>query len=186
MDQRPNPVSSASGSPCRHCSTSTRTSCGPSYGSPAQHAPGPRRSRPYIRTAGPSPATPGATSSSAEREIGILADKAQAGVTVRICLGEPDSPHIAERGAEEGIDDAMGAKIRNALTCTARCSTSRRPCSPPPNCPLQLALPRRRPTTGQPTRIRHSSRPTTGLPPPTTRWRRHARQVSPQLRVHLG
>jgi transcriptional regulator with XRE-family HTH domain len=70
---------------------------------------------------------------SAEREIGILAysalflaedagilrilaDKGHTGITVRIALGDPDSPHVAERGAEEGIGDAMPAKIRNALT----------------------------------------------------------------------
>jgi transcriptional regulator with XRE-family HTH domain len=68
----------------------------------------------------------------AEREIGVLVysgffladdagmvrllgDKANAGVAVRILLGDPDSPHVAERGAEEGIDAAMAAKIRNAL-----------------------------------------------------------------------
>jgi transcriptional regulator with XRE-family HTH domain len=45
----------------------------------------------------------------------ILADKGRAGVTVRIALGDPESPHVAERGEEEGIGDAMPAKIRNAL-----------------------------------------------------------------------
>ncbi|NLT55292.1 MAG: XRE family transcriptional regulator [Actinomycetales bacterium] len=69
---------------------------------------------------------------SAESEIGILAysgffladdgglrslllDKAAAGVRVRLLLGDPDSPEVAERGTEEGIDDAMPAKVRNAL-----------------------------------------------------------------------
>lgn len=69
---------------------------------------------------------------SAEHEIGILADsalflaedteilhvlanKGRTGVTVRIALSDPDSPHVAERGVEEGIYDAMPAKIRNAL-----------------------------------------------------------------------
>jgi transcriptional regulator with XRE-family HTH domain len=46
----------------------------------------------------------------------ILADKGHAGVTVRMALGDPDGPHAAERGEEEGIGDAMPAKIRNALT----------------------------------------------------------------------
>jgi transcriptional regulator with XRE-family HTH domain len=46
----------------------------------------------------------------------ILADKGRTGVTVRIALGDPDGPHAAERGEEEGIGDAMPAKIRNALT----------------------------------------------------------------------
>src|SRR5918992_4877988 len=68
----------------------------------------------------------------AEREIGVLvyaglflsedtgvqrtfAEKARAGVRVRILLGDPASPQVSERGADEGIDDAMAAKIRNAL-----------------------------------------------------------------------
>jgi transcriptional regulator with XRE-family HTH domain len=46
----------------------------------------------------------------------ILADKGRARVTVRIALGDPDGPNVAERGEEEGIGDAMAAKIRNALT----------------------------------------------------------------------
>jgi hypothetical protein len=46
----------------------------------------------------------------------IVADKGRTGVTVRIALGDPDGPHAAERGEEEGIGDAMPAKIRNALT----------------------------------------------------------------------
>lgn len=44
-----------------------------------------------------------------------MAEKGRAGVTVRITLGDPDGPHATERG-EEGIGDAMAAKIRNALT----------------------------------------------------------------------
>lgn len=69
---------------------------------------------------------------SAEQEIGVLAysalflaedagllcvlvNKARAGVRVRIALGDPDSPCVAERGREEGIGDAMPAKVRNAL-----------------------------------------------------------------------
>ena len=49
------------------------------------------------------------------RLLGILAEKARAGVRVRIALGDPDSSHVAERGTEEGIGDAMPAKVRNAL-----------------------------------------------------------------------
>jgi hypothetical protein len=47
---------------------------------------------------------------------GILADRGRVGVTVRIALGDPDSPQFIQRGKEEGIGDAMPAKIRNALT----------------------------------------------------------------------
>ena len=70
---------------------------------------------------------------SAQREIGLLANsglflaknacvleifarKAGAGVSLRIALGDPDSPHVAEREAEEGIGEGMAAKIRNALS----------------------------------------------------------------------
>jgi transcriptional regulator with XRE-family HTH domain len=47
--------------------------------------------------------------------LGILADKGRAGVAVRIALGDPDSPHVAERGQDGGIGEAIPAKIRNAL-----------------------------------------------------------------------
>lgn len=69
---------------------------------------------------------------SAEREIGVLVygglflaedprilrlwrEKARSGVKVRILLGDPDCPQVAQRGAEEGIDEAIAAKIRNVL-----------------------------------------------------------------------
>jgi transcriptional regulator with XRE-family HTH domain len=68
----------------------------------------------------------------AKREIGILVyvglflaedngvrrlfrEKAEAGVRVRILLGDPDSPQVAQRGEDEGIDDAVASKVRNAL-----------------------------------------------------------------------
>jgi transcriptional regulator with XRE-family HTH domain len=45
----------------------------------------------------------------------VLREKADAGTTVRILLGDPASESVAQRGADEGIDDTMAAKIRNAL-----------------------------------------------------------------------
>ncbi|MBW6432407.1 helix-turn-helix domain-containing protein [Actinoplanes hulinensis] len=45
----------------------------------------------------------------------VLREKADAGVPVRILLGDPNSESVAQRGADEGVDDAMAAKIRNAL-----------------------------------------------------------------------
>jgi transcriptional regulator with XRE-family HTH domain len=45
----------------------------------------------------------------------ILADKGRAGVAVRIALGDPEGANVAGRGEEEGIGDAMAAKVRNAL-----------------------------------------------------------------------
>ena len=44
-----------------------------------------------------------------------LRDKGRAGVQVRLLVGDPDSPQVAQRGRDEGIGDAMGSKIRNAL-----------------------------------------------------------------------
>ena len=68
----------------------------------------------------------------AEREIGMLVysglflsedigvqrvfrKKAEAGARIRLLLGDPDSESVAQRGADEGIDATMAAKIRNAL-----------------------------------------------------------------------
>jgi hypothetical protein len=45
----------------------------------------------------------------------VLADKARAGVRVRILLGDPAGRSILQRGVDEGIGDAMAAKARNAL-----------------------------------------------------------------------
>lgn len=47
--------------------------------------------------------------------IRLLGSKARSGTTVRIILGDPDSPHVNQRGQDEGIYDAMAAKIRNAI-----------------------------------------------------------------------
>ena len=47
--------------------------------------------------------------------IRIMRQKAEEGVTIRILLGDPDSEQVALRGAEEGIAEAMAAKIRNVI-----------------------------------------------------------------------
>jgi hypothetical protein len=49
--------------------------------------------------------------------LSIFADKGRAGVVIRIALRDPDCGHAVERGDQEGIGDAMPAKIRNALLC---------------------------------------------------------------------
>ncbi|ROO89585.1 hypothetical protein EDD29_7284 [Actinocorallia herbida] len=71
---------------------------------------------------------------SAQRDIGVLVysglflaedagivralrERAAAGASVRILLGDPDSPEVTERGEAEGVGDAVSAKIRNALAC---------------------------------------------------------------------
>jgi transcriptional regulator with XRE-family HTH domain len=45
----------------------------------------------------------------------LLREKAAAGVRIRILLGDPDSEQVGLRGDDEGIDDAMAAKIRNVI-----------------------------------------------------------------------
>lgn len=45
----------------------------------------------------------------------ILQERADAGARVRILIGDPDSPEVAERGQDERIGDSMAAKIRNVL-----------------------------------------------------------------------
>lgn len=45
----------------------------------------------------------------------LLREKARSGVQVRITLGDPTGEHVARRGTEEGIDDIMTTRIRNAL-----------------------------------------------------------------------
>ena len=47
--------------------------------------------------------------------VRILADRARAGVRVRVLLGDPRSPSVVARGEEECIAEAMPAKVRNAL-----------------------------------------------------------------------
>ncbi len=68
----------------------------------------------------------------AEEEIGVLVysglfisedagiqrvfrTKADDGVRVRILLGDPSSGHVLRRGTNEGVDEALAAKIKNAL-----------------------------------------------------------------------
>jgi hypothetical protein len=45
----------------------------------------------------------------------IIRKKAKAGTRVRFLLGDRNDPHIAERGEQEGIGDAIAAKIGNAV-----------------------------------------------------------------------
>jgi transcriptional regulator with XRE-family HTH domain len=45
----------------------------------------------------------------------MLGEKAKSGVRVRILLGDPDSQAVAERGKDEGIDEAIAGKVRNAI-----------------------------------------------------------------------
>ncbi|MEY9948366.1 transcriptional regulator with XRE-family HTH domain [Kitasatospora sp. GAS1066B] len=46
----------------------------------------------------------------------MLAQRAEAGVKVRLCFGDPHGRAVAIRGREEGIGDALAAKIRASLT----------------------------------------------------------------------
>ena len=46
--------------------------------------------------------------------VQLLASKADAGVRIRILLGDPESPEVAQRGEDEGIGDSVAARICNA------------------------------------------------------------------------
>lgn len=51
-----------------------------------------------------------------DREImALIQARAEDGVAVRVALADPDSPRVAQRGDDEGIGDAMAAKVRSAL-----------------------------------------------------------------------
>jgi len=47
--------------------------------------------------------------------VRLLSEKARAGVAVRLLLANPNSPRMAERGAEEGIGGAVAARVHNAV-----------------------------------------------------------------------
>ena len=67
-----------------------------------------------------------------DRELmAAIRARAEDGVKVRIALGDPDCPRVAQRGHDEGIGDAMAAKVRNALVST-------RPLSEVPNLEIRL------------------------------------------------
>ena len=86
----------------------------------------------------------------------LLADKAKSGVRLRILLGDPESPHVAERGQAEGIDDAIVAKVRSAIVLfkpLLAIENSRDPAAR--HDLVQLDLPRRRTTPGQHPHLRH-------------------------------
>jgi transcriptional regulator with XRE-family HTH domain len=48
-----------------------------------------------------------------------LVDRSAAGLKARFLYGKPESASVAHRGAEEGIGDGLGARIRLALTYMA-------------------------------------------------------------------
>ncbi|MER7209852.1 helix-turn-helix domain-containing protein [Streptosporangium sp. NPDC000239] len=47
--------------------------------------------------------------------VRVFADRADTGVKIRMLLGDPDSPEVAQRGIDEGINDGMAAQIKTAL-----------------------------------------------------------------------
>ncbi|TCO37631.1 hypothetical protein EV646_12318 [Kribbella antiqua] len=49
------------------------------------------------------------------RLVGLLGEKCDGGVRIKIALGAPNGGNVVRRGVEEEIGEAMGAKIRNSL-----------------------------------------------------------------------
>jgi hypothetical protein len=48
--------------------------------------------------------------------VDLLREKGASGTRVRVLLGDPTSQAVYVRGLEEGIDDAVATKVRNAIT----------------------------------------------------------------------
>ena len=55
----------------------------------------------------------------------VLRKRAKAGARVRILIGDPDDPRIAERGEEEGIGTPWPPRSAMPSSCTATCPKSR-------------------------------------------------------------
>jgi transcriptional regulator with XRE-family HTH domain len=51
--------------------------------------------------------------------LALLRSKAEAGVSVRIMLGDPDSQEVLERSQAEGTENTLAAKIRNVIALYA-------------------------------------------------------------------
>jgi hypothetical protein len=49
------------------------------------------------------------------RLVPTLKTKAKAGARIQVLLGDPESAEVAQRGADEGIGDAMAGKVRNVM-----------------------------------------------------------------------
>ena len=189
----------------RSSAWTSRTS-GPVLWTRSRSRPRPKaRSSPSTRTAGQFRGRPGSISSrKAEQDIGALvysgmfmaedvgvhrlfADRARNGARVRILLGDPDSPHVAERGASEGIDEGMAAKVRNSIVLF-------RPLQAIENVEIrlhgttlvQLDLPRRRSASRQHAYLRDDGQQRTRFPPSQGGWWRHGQHVSGELRARLG
>jgi transcriptional regulator with XRE-family HTH domain len=117
--------------------------------------------------------------------LDIIRHKANYGVRVRMALGNPESTNVAQRGLEEGIGDAMAAKVRNAH---ALCSAVEvRECRSPAasNDPVQLYLSRRLSTLRESACLRHSSSPLARLLLPSVAERRHGHRLYRQFRESL-
>lgn len=60
------------------------------------------------------------------RVASMLAECAVSGARVRLCFGDPHGTAVTVRGCEEGIGDALAAKIRASLTYYRRLLTEER------------------------------------------------------------
>jgi len=97
--------------------------------------------------------------------IRLLAERARAGVKVRILLGDPGSPEVAARGIEEGIGpDVMAADQKRPYALSATGRSRRRRDPPPYDHAVQLDLPRRRRPARQRPHLRHTGSAIPGHP----------------------
>jgi phosphatidylserine/phosphatidylglycerophosphate/cardiolipin synthase-like enzyme len=75
--------------------------------------------------------------------VRILIERARAGVAVRLLLGDPDSPRMAERAAEEGVGPAVAARVHNAVAVPSPAGDVRRGGPTARDSAVQLDLPSR-------------------------------------------
>ncbi len=101
----------------------------------------------------------------------MLASKAEAGARVRILLGDPDSPAVAERGVSEGIEDTMPSKVRSAIAMFRPLAQASE------NVEIRLHGTILYNSDGQ---------QCAGLPPAQDSRRRHGVQLSGELRARVG
>lgn len=47
--------------------------------------------------------------------LALLSGRARAGVRIRLLLGDPESAEVLARSRQEGVDDALVARVRNSL-----------------------------------------------------------------------
>ena len=119
--------------------------------------------------------------------LDVLADRARAGVRVRICLRNPSVHVAAENDTGQGSSRAGPAQIREALALFGGLRQFLGADLAAPSCPLQLHLPCRQPAPCHPrTRLRHPQRTRARPLSAVCCDPRHGEHLHRYFRAHLG